>query len=517
MSATASANDLDDAELSGCLSALAPSDLVCLVLTKSNAQLRRVRPDGVVAQVLGQGDVGTDAQKALLHMANHGRVLLADATTVESAAALTSDLACAKVSRSELQQRLKAFNSVAFGRAGEVSAATARTVCTRAAWRCQFDGCGKNLSEHALTGAAGNFSYLAHIVAASPQGPRGSDADSARLADDPDNILLLCDGCHRLIDRVEPDTYKVDVLRDMRQRSVLRVRELLDSLEFDEYSVLTVIGDISGQNSVFDEAEAHRAMRANRMRPARGTHSFLRGPMDQPINTTAAHWQAQRESMEQDLASLKTWLNGASRGGHAPERLAVFPLHNTSKLVLAGRVVGEARTVRLFQFRRDLAGGVENQWDWPPDVPSPEDDMFCLEGPESTAEIAEGTLLYFLSDMPPDLPEHLLSLPTWRLSAKTPGRGVINHPASLDRVASLVDDVLTGVERLGLSRLHVVAIAPASALFRLGQKLQARHHVKTTLYERSQRPDDQGRQPFVQTLEISTDSVNLGGGESIRL
>jgi hypothetical protein len=331
--------------------------------------------------------------------------------------------------------------------------------------------------------------------------------------------MLLCDGCHRLVDRLEPEKYTVEVLRAMRERSVVSVKELLDSLAYDEYTVLTVIGDVPGQTAVFDKSVAYRAMRDQRMRPAGEPYSVLRGAPDQPNNTAPAHWPAQEDSLRNDLAALNGVLTGASRGGRTPDRLAIFPLHNTSKLVLAGRVVGEGRTVRLFQFRRDPAGGIENQWSWPNHTQIPGHDACRLDRPQTPVSGSEGVLLYFLTDTPSlsDLPPNLLTLPTWRLTAATPGRSVINHPACLDRVAKLLDDMLTDAERARLTRLHVVAIAPATAVFRLGQKLQSRHHLTTTLYERSPLKNSADLQPFVQTIEISTDTVNLGGGVSIRI
>lgn len=62
---------------------------------------------------------------------------------------------------------------------------------------------------------SGNYSYFAHIVASSEDGPRGNK-DSEKLANEPTNIMLLCDKCHRLIDKIAPNEYGIEHLRKMR-------------------------------------------------------------------------------------------------------------------------------------------------------------------------------------------------------------------------------------------------------------------------------------------------------------
>jgi hypothetical protein len=85
-----------------------------------------------------------------------------------------------------------------------------------AAWRCQFSGCGVDLREHLISSMSGNYSYYAHIVASSEDGPRVIVI--LKNLDEPTNIMLLCDKCHRLIDKIEPHNYSVEILRDMREK-----------------------------------------------------------------------------------------------------------------------------------------------------------------------------------------------------------------------------------------------------------------------------------------------------------
>jgi hypothetical protein len=72
----------------------------------------------------------------------------------------------------------------------------------RAAGRCQYAGCNKLLIGEQISGARNaNRSYIAHIVGDSPDGPRGDPILSPKLAQDPDNMMLVCDEHHRVMDR----------------------------------------------------------------------------------------------------------------------------------------------------------------------------------------------------------------------------------------------------------------------------------------------------------------------------
>jgi len=77
------------------------------------------------------------------------------------------------------------------GRGQEISEKTAQKVWADAGARCMFEGCAHDLSEIALWTQAARVGYLAHIVASDPEGPRGSQIDSHRLANVAENTSVL--------------------------------------------------------------------------------------------------------------------------------------------------------------------------------------------------------------------------------------------------------------------------------------------------------------------------------------
>ena len=102
------------------------------------------------------------------------------------------------------------------GRGRDISADTRRQVWFDAHGRCMFEGCGIDLTLDPVTGQRGNFAYLAHNIASSESGARGVLYLSGLLADDPRNVLLLCDTHHRLVDVIAKADYPVARLSKMR-------------------------------------------------------------------------------------------------------------------------------------------------------------------------------------------------------------------------------------------------------------------------------------------------------------
>lgn len=88
--------------------------------------------------------------------------------------------------------------------------------------RCQYRGCNCSLTQDILTKRNFNKSYIAHIVADVPGGPRGDTVRSPLLKDDITNLMLLCDTHHRLIDRADvagnPETLLLAMKKEHEDR-----------------------------------------------------------------------------------------------------------------------------------------------------------------------------------------------------------------------------------------------------------------------------------------------------------
>jgi hypothetical protein len=90
---------------------------------------------------------------------------------------------------------------------------------TLSAGRCEYRGCNKPLWKDELSMAKMNNAYIAHIVADSPDGPRGNKKRSPILAKSFSNLMLMCDAHHRLIDKEDVDGHPESLLIEMKKRT----------------------------------------------------------------------------------------------------------------------------------------------------------------------------------------------------------------------------------------------------------------------------------------------------------
>lgn len=94
---------------------------------------------------------------------------------------------------------------------------------SKAGGRCEFRGCNKPLYEEGLTCAKVNLSNIAHIIASSPDGPRGDIVLSPLLARDINNLMLMCKEHHNdILDKFK-EQYTRDELLKMKKEHESRI------------------------------------------------------------------------------------------------------------------------------------------------------------------------------------------------------------------------------------------------------------------------------------------------------
>lgn len=92
--------------------------------------------------------------------------------------------------------------------------------------RCQYRGCNKSLYQDIITKRNFNQAYIAHIVADVPGGPRGDLVRSPLLTDDLGNLMLLCDTCHRRIDKDDVKGHPELLLLKMKKEHEERIERV---------------------------------------------------------------------------------------------------------------------------------------------------------------------------------------------------------------------------------------------------------------------------------------------------
>lgn len=93
----------------------------------------------------------------------------------------------------------------------------------RAAGMCSRPTCQADLTRLVDGGGSYNVGEMAHLIAQSSAGPRGTSAGGS---DTYENLILLCPTCHREIDKAPAGKFTEDLLRSWKKQHEERIRKI---------------------------------------------------------------------------------------------------------------------------------------------------------------------------------------------------------------------------------------------------------------------------------------------------
>lgn len=102
-----------------------------------------------------------------------------------------------------------------------------KAVYARARGMCAFEDCRKDLVLEATEDNTAQVGQLAHIIASSPDGPRGDPSYPPEKINSFDNLILLCPNHHKEIDLLV-DKYPFEKVREIQQNHYNWLDSLID-------------------------------------------------------------------------------------------------------------------------------------------------------------------------------------------------------------------------------------------------------------------------------------------------
>lgn len=231
-----------------------------------------------------------------------------------------------------------------------ISPLTRLLLFVRAGGRCEFDGHNKYLLRHSLTLTEGNFAQMAHIVAFSPQGPRGTKRRSAKDLNSVGNFMLLCPECHKLIDTL-PSQYTVKTLRSFKQRHEDRIYRLTSTRPDYQTRVVILKSMIGAQAVDISPGEIQEAIAPRYPDP----EPLLIDLTTIPDGDDSAFWENAKRAIAQSCARLYA----ARMDGPPLRHVSLFALAPIPLLVYLGSQLSSKIPVEFYQRHRD-----KENWTW---------------------------------------------------------------------------------------------------------------------------------------------------------
>ena len=345
-----------------------------------------------------------------------------------------------------------------------IPARTKILLAGRAAGRCEYSGCNEELTEDQLTRRTDHFGAFAHIVADKPGGPRGDVVRSPQLANDIDNLMLLCQKHHKLIDGANWRNYSESLLREMKAEHEKRVRELASYQGEQRTHLLLVEGGIGARAGwVSREAAARAAL-----------------PLYAQDKTSVAFSQSRIQDGE-DLF-WRTGVTEIERGVADVHRLfkerkighvSVFALAPIPLLIWLGYRLGDTYPGEAFQKRR-----TPDSWCWE----AGGDDLGFHLAPDDFDPGTGPAILALDISGPMSVPGHLRRLPVLRLGVSAPALDIVR---TRQQVESFKHHVRLAMTRLGGCReILVIAALPNSLAVEFGRVQLPKVHPPMVIYDR---------------------------------
>jgi hypothetical protein len=346
----------------------------------------------------------------------------------------------------------------------------------RTSGRCQYAGCNRLLIGEQISGARNaNKSYIAHIVGDSPDGPRGDPVLSPKLAHDPDNLMLVCDEHHRVIDREMVDAHSVDVLREMKRRHEARILTVTGIDEDLGSHVIRYAAKIGANESPVEKGAVKWSMIPDR-------YPLDDGWIDLDLVTLDLR-DDDPEYWPTHVKNLRTVFAEKVRGRMERQeikRLAIFGLAPMPLLFELGRLISDIATADVRQLLRDPKG-----WKWDPSSPPVQYD---LQRPERTG----GPVALKLEISAPVVVERVAKVlgadaSIWSISAAGPHNDIVRRPEDVAAFAKLFRKTLDDIKLVHgeNAAVNVFPAVPVSIAVEAGRSWQPKAHPSLSIYDQN--------------------------------
>ena len=372
------------------------------------------------------------------------------------------------------------------------NAATPRTraiLWAKAAGRCQYQGCNRSLIGDLISGAEDkNFGFVAHVVAEAAGGPRGDPDRSALLADDVNNLMLLCSTHHKLIDVDDVEGHPESRLLKMKTTHERRI-EIATGIDEDRAShILRYAAHIGSHESPVSYEQVSVAMLPE-WYPADG-----RRMIDIEMGGYAyrdhepEYWEFQRENLNRQFA-LKVRDRVESR---EIRHLSVFALAPQPLLMELGRLLCDIAPAEVHQLQREPKG-----WRWPstgPDIRFRMREPVRNDGPVAlvlalSATVADERIMDVLGS----------DSAIWAIEAEHPHNDIMKRPADLAEFRRLVRSMFNTIKAKHGEQavINVFPAVPVSAAVEVGRVWMPKADLPLAVYDQNRTAGG-----FIRTLEI---------------
>lgn len=348
-----------------------------------------------------------------------------------------------------------------------------KLVWVRSAGHCEL--CGLDLTRDFRVGQEMLWGEVAHIMPASPKGPRADPShgalQAADLTNDTNNLMLLCPGCHDRADR-DADGYPTADLAELHQAYLERIHLAATVPDAGRAIGLIVQGSNFVTNTDISKRDLAMAMSAE------GLTAFgdiikitLRAPSQD--GRDHRYWANVKDEVRHELERQLQRRGG--RYGDQPT-LAVVGLADIPALIMLGQTIGDRSNRLMFSSNRDH--GLR----WPDRSAAPPDYQLHLPV-DGRGPVA---LVVSISAIVPerDVLQAVADARVATLTIEGPSYSIVKNRAAIGAFRDALQSSLSRIEAATSDPIHLFIAAPAAFCVELGALMTTEHQHPYVIYDR---------------------------------
>lgn len=217
---------------------------------------------------------------------------------------------------------------------------------------CRCELCNRLLYSDLFFGVDGNYSELAHIHAVSEGGPRHKIGMTTEEKNDIENLMLLCEEHHHLIDS-EPSNFGDGLLIKLKKKHEDRIRIATDISENQSCRMVSYFSNIDDQEVFYSERLFRGAVLSAGLMPLQQPVIPLHGDSRVKYEPTKESFLEKEKDLE---VQFRSWFNDIVKSEDA---IAVFALAPQPLLFKLGTLINDQYNAQIFQCHRS-----DHKWAW---------------------------------------------------------------------------------------------------------------------------------------------------------
>jgi len=350
--------------------------------------------------------------------------------------------------------------------------------------RCEL--CNRLLYSDLSFGVDGNFGELSHIHAVSDSGPRHKIGMTTEEKNDIENLMLLCEEHHHMIDS-NPADYGDGYLIERKKKHEERIRRVTDVGEDQSCRMISYFSNIDHQEVFNSDRLFKDAVLSAGLMPLQQPVIALHGDSRVKYEPTKENFLIKENDLE---VQFKSWFDAVVKSEDA---IAIFALAPQPVLFKLGTLINDQYNTQVFQCHRS-----GHKWAWKRDSSNIEYRVNQTKHGSNgkmalvldlSAEIVDDRIVHVLGD----------DCSITHLTIDGPNRSFVLNKNIQDAFVVSFRQVMEEIknQRPVLTEIHIFMAMPNSLAIRAGMDYMPKADLPVILYEQGT-----AEQGFFDTIRI---------------